>query len=243
MVSFLFLCRCCFVFVPTHPPTQMYWTGCIWPNVIYTVHRERLLMWSSISCINHCHNSRRLRLTTDTRACVRACMRALALMRRLPASFQRMSEHYLSSSQALTLHSQRSNWPSLYLFHKGEKHKKSFTIKKRSFCFAALVHFAWWMHPNAVKPISKRQEATSGWCSTRLWLRFSFIFKAETKKKKKWDAPGIAGIYRATCGFLTICPGRMRNAALWSSNSCVLMAFLSTDVLKWKYAVQNTHKI
>lgn len=149
-------------------------------------------------------------------------MRALALMRRLPASFQRMSEHYLSSSQALILHSQRSNWPSLYLFHKGKKHKKSFTIKKRSFCFAALVQFAWWMHPNAVKPISKRQETTSGWCSTRLWLRFSFIFKAETKKKKNEMLPESLGFIgqpadswqfaRAECETLHF---RVQTAASW----------------------------
>lgn len=60
-------------------------------------------------------------------------MRALALMRGLPASFQRMSEHYLSSSQALTLHSQRSNWASLYLFHKGENTKSLLQSKNVPF--------------------------------------------------------------------------------------------------------------
>lgn len=94
--------------------------------MIYTAHRERLLMWSSISCINPCRNSRR-RLTV-VRACVREYVHALALM--LPTAFRQMSEHYLSSLKVVTsLCSQKSNWPNLFLFHKKKQTKSHFQTK------------------------------------------------------------------------------------------------------------------
>lgn len=155
-------------------------------------------------------------------------------MRQLPTVFRRMSEYHLSSSQVVTsLYSQRSNWDNFYLFHKKEKkqHKKSFTIKSLSSCYSTVIHSKWWIHPDDVKRVSKRQKTTSGCCFTRLRLWLSFIFKAETKQNE--TLPESLGFIGQPADFWQFARAEYETLHFGVSNSWGLIAFRSTDVLKW----------